>query len=45
MKKGFKAKGGFHGFRYIEVYIFVKCAVSFQDGNRFGDMGQWFREN
>ena len=29
----------------LEVYIFVKRAVSFRDGNRFGDMGQWFREN
>lgn len=29
----------------LEVYIFVKRTVSFRDGNRFGDMGQWFREN
>ena len=45
MKKGFKAREVFMVSGILEVYIFVKRAVSFRDGNRFGDMGLWFREN
>ena len=37
MKKGFKAREVFMVSGILEVYIFVKCAVSFRDGNRFGD--------
>lgn len=45
MKKDFKAREVFMVSGILEVYIFVKRAVSFRDGYRFGDMGQWFREN
>ena len=45
MKKGFKEREVFMVSGILEVYIFVKRAVSFRDGNRFRDMGQWFREN
>ena len=45
MKKGFKAREVFMVSGILEVYIFVKRAVSFREGNRFRDMGQWFREN